>query len=312
MFRVLGMQLRERQMERFNYHHLHYFWMTAREGGVARASAKLHLSQPTISAQIKRLEEALGVQLFNRHGRALVLSDIGRIVYQYADEIFGAGRDLLDAIRSHQPGRAVPLTVGVANAVPKLVACRLLRPLLQAAVPPRLVCREENTEQLLTQLATHALDVVLTDTPARPHLRVKVFNHVLGESDTAFFAPRDRATSLKRRFPRSLHAAAMVAPTSNTALRRDLDAWLDAGGIAPNIVGEFDDPALMKAFGAEARVVFPAPLAIAKDVCRVYDVAIIGRTDAIKERYYAISAERRITHPGVLAITSAARDKLFQ
>jgi LysR family transcriptional activator of nhaA len=299
-------------MEWLNYHHLQYFWVTAREGSIARASLKLHLSQPTISAQIKRLEESFGVKLFQRQGRSLVLTDIGRVVYQYANEIFGTGRDLLDAVKSSQPGRAVPLTVGVANAVPKLVAYRLLRPLLRSSAPVHLVCREENTEQLLTQLATHALDVVLADTPAPPHVRVKVFNHVLGESETAFFAPPARAAQLRRGFPMSLDGAAMVAPTSSTALRRDLDAWLDAGGIEPDIVAEFDDPALMKVFGAEYGAVFPAPAAITDDICRVYKVAQVGQTDGVRERYYAISAERRVRHPGVLAITSAARERLFK
>lgn len=299
-------------MTRLNYHHLQYFWTVAREGGVARASAKLHLSQPTISAQIKRLEEGLGVKLFVRQGRQLALTDVGRLVYQYADEIFGAGRDLLDALRTSQPGRAVPLTVGVANAVPKLVAARLLRPLLGGETPVRLVCREENTEQLMTHLATHALDVVIADTPAPAHIRVKVFNHVLGESDTAFFATPARAAELKRGFPQSLHSAPMVAPTPNTALRRDLDTWLEACGLEPEILGEFEDPALMKVLGVECDAVFPAPAAIAEDVCRIYGVRLIGRTDAIKERYFAISAERRLTHPGVVAITKAARDRLFR
>lgn len=297
-------------MEWLNYHHLQYFWVTAREGGVARASEKLRVSQPTISAQIKQLEEVLDVKLFHRHGRSLVLTDVGRMVYQYADEIFNVGRDLLDAIRTSQPGRALPLTVGVSNAVPKLVACRLLRPLMHAPSPVRLVCREENTEQLLTHLATHELDVVLADTPAPPHIRVKAFNHVLGESDTGFFVPSALAARVKRRFPQSLHEAPMVVPTANTALRRDLDAWLDRLNIRPAIVGEFEDPALMKAFGAQSQAIFPAPYAIARDVSRVYGVALVGRTEQVKERYYAISTERRLTHPGVLAITSAARDML--
>lgn len=298
-------------MEWLNYHHLQYFWVTAREGGVSRASEKLRLSQPTISAQIKRLEQVLDVKLFHRQGRALVLTDVGRMVYQYADEIFNVGRELLDAIRTSQPGRALPLAVGVSNAVPKLIACRLLRPLIHAPSPVRLVCREENTEQLLTHLATQALDVVLADRPAPPQVRVKAFNHVLGESATAFFAPAKIAARLKRRFPQSLQDAPMVASTPNTALRRDLDEWLDSLGVRPAIVGEFEDPALMKAFGAEAQAVFPAPSAIAKDICRVYDVVLLGRTSAVKERYYAISTERRLTHPGVLAITSAARASLF-
>lgn len=299
-------------MEWLNYHHLQYFWVVAREGGVTKASEKLRLSQPTISAQIKRLEQVLEVKLFHRHGRALVLTDTGRMVYQYADQIFGVGRELLDAVKSNQPGRALPLTVGVSNAVPKLVACRLLRPLMLAPSPVRLVCREENTEQLLTHLATHALDVVLADTPAPPHIRVRAFNHVLGESDTGFFAPTTMARRLKRRFPASLHDAPMVVSTMNTALRHDLDAWFDAIGVRPAIVGEFEDPALMKVFGAESGAAFPAPFAIATDVCRVYGVGLIGRTDAVTERYYAISTERRLTHPGVLAITSAARGGLFK
>lgn len=295
-----------------NYHHLQYFWVTAREGGVSRASDRLGLSQPTISAQIKRLEAVLDVKLFQRHGRSLVLTDVGRMVYQYADEIFGTGRELLEALRSNQPGRALPLTVGVANAVPKLVACRLLRPLRQAPSPVRIVCREENTEQLLTQLATHALDVVLADTPAPPHMRVKVYNHVLGESDTGFFAPAALAARLKRRFPKSLHEAPLVVSTENTALRRDLDAWFESIPVQPTIIGEFEDPALMKVFGADAGAAFPAPMAIAADVCRVYGVKLVGRTDVVTERYYAISAERRLTHSGVLAITSAARERLFK
>mgnify|MGYP003840833407 FL=1 len=299
-------------MERLNYHHLHYFWVTAREGGIARASAKLHLSQPSISTQIKQLEEVLGVKLFQKHGRNLVLTDAGRVVHHYADEIFGAGRDLLDAIKSGQPGRAVPLTIGVSNAVPKLVICQLLRPLLLSPHPPRIVCKEDNTERLLGELATHAIDVVLADTQAPPHIRVKVFNHALGTSDTAFFCSAAGLSALKRTFPRSLNGARMVLPTPNTALRRDLDAWFETREIRPNIIAEFEDPALMKAVAADSGAVFPAPLAIADDIRRIYGVALIGRTAEVTERYYAISAERRITHPGVLAITGAAKSGLFK
>lgn len=299
-------------MDRFNYKHLHYFWMTAREGGIARASAKLHLSQPSISAQIKQLEETLGVKLFQKHGRSLMLTDVGRVVYHYAEEIFGAGRDLLDAVKSSQPGRAIPLTIGVSNAVPKLVVCRLLRPLMSTPQAPRIVCKEDNTERLLGELATHAIDVLFADTPALPHIRVKVFNHVLGKSDTAFFAAAGKAAALKKRFPQSLHGARMVLPTPNTALRRDLDTWFDTQRIKPEVIGEFEDPALMKVVGADSGAIFPAPLAIADDVSRVYDVVVIGRSVDVQERYYAISAERRLTHPGVLAITSAAQDRLFK
>jgi LysR family transcriptional activator of nhaA len=294
-----------------NYHHLQYFWMTAREGSVSRASARLRLSQPTVSAQIKQLEHVLGVRLFNRHGRRLVLTDTGRVALQYADQIFGIGRDLLEAMVTGHPERELPLTVGVSNAVPKLVACRLLRPMAQGPHPVRLICREENTEQLLGHLATHTLDVVLTDTPAPPHIRVKVYNHVLGESATTFFAPTTRAGTLRRRFPRCLHELPIVLPTANTALRHDLETWFDRVEVRPRTLAEFEDPALMKAFGSDSGVVFPAPAAIEDDVCRVYRVRPIGRTDA-KERYYAISAERRLKHPAVIAMTSAARDDLFR
>ncbi|MGE0447061.1 MAG: transcriptional activator NhaR [Vicinamibacterales bacterium] len=297
-------------MDWMNYHHLHYFWMVAREGSVTLASEKLRLSQPTVSAQIKRFEEVLGAKLLTRQGRRLVLTDTGRVAFRYADEIFRTGQELLDAIRLGQTGRRVPLTVGVANAMPKLVAVRLLRPVMAGPDGMGLVCREDNAEQLLAQLATHALDVVLSDVPAPPHARVKVFNHVLGESQVAFYARPRTAEKLRRRFPASAMGVPMALPTRNTALRRDLDTWLQKAGLVPAVAAEFEDPALMKAFASEADLLFPAPLAAEREICRLYGVRVVGRVP-VEERYYAISAERRVTHPGVLAITSAARDDVF-
>ena len=298
-------------MEWLNYHHLLYFWTVAREGGISKAAEKLRLSQPTISAQVRMLEDAIGERLFQRQGRTLVLTDVGRLVYRYADEIFGIGRELMETLRGRPAGRPLQLLVGVANVVPKLVVYRLLRPATHGTEPVQLVCREDNAEQLVAQLATHALDVVIADTPAPPQLRVKVFNHLLGESETAFFAPPQRAAQLKRGFPRSLHEAPMLLPTINTALRRGLDEWFDKEGLRPRVVGEFEDSALMKVFGHSAGVAFPAPAVIERDVCRFYGVRVAGRTDVVRERYYAISAERRLKHPAVLAITSAAREQLF-
>ena len=298
-------------MKWLNYHHLLYFWTVAREGGISKAAAKLRLSQPTISAQIRLLEDSLGERLFQRQGRALVMTDVGRVVYRYADEIFGIGRELLETLRGRPPGRPLQLAIGIVNAVPKLIAYRLLRPAVESTEPVHVVCREDNAEQLTAQLATHALDVVIADTPAPPHVRVKVFNHLLGESDTAFFAPAPLAARLRRRFPRSLNEAPMILPTINAALRRGLEQWFEKEKIRPRTIGEFEDSALMKVFGQGAGVAFPAPAAIAADVCRLYGVRQIGRTSAVRERYYAISVERRLTHPGVLAITSAARDELF-
>jgi LysR family transcriptional activator of nhaA len=295
-----------------NYHHLLYFWTVAREGSVSKAAERLRLSQPTISAQVRTLEKALGEQLFVRTGRSLALTDVGRLAYRYADEIFGIGREMIETFRGRPVGRPLQLTVGVANAVPKLIAYRLLRPAAEGSNPVHLICREDNAEQLVAQLATYTLDVVVATAPAPPHVRVKVFNHLLGESGTAFFAPAATAPQLRRRFPRSLHNAAMLLPTTNNPLRRALDDWFEAEGIAPRIVGEFEDSALMTVFGHGAGGAFAAPAAIERDVCRFYGVRVIGRANAIRERYYAISAERRLKHPGVLAVTNAARDELFR
>jgi LysR family transcriptional activator of nhaA len=299
-------------MDWLNYHHLLYFWTVAREGSVSKAAERLHLSQPTISAQVRMLEEALGERLFLRTGRSLSLTDFGRLAYRYADEIFGIGREMLETFRGRPVGRALQLTVGVANAVPKLIVYRLLRPAIEEPQAVHLICREDNAEQLVAQLATYTLDVVVATAPAPPHLRVKVFNHLLGESSTAFFAPAALAPRLKRRFPRSLRDAPMLLPTTNNPLRRALDDWFEAQDITPRIVGEFEDSALMSVFGHGAGGAFAAPAAIERDVCRFYGVRVIGRIDAIRERYYAISVERRLKHPGVLAVTNAARDQLFK
>ncbi|HWI20396.1 MAG TPA: transcriptional activator NhaR [Vicinamibacterales bacterium] len=294
-----------------NYHHLLYFWTVVREGGVAKAALKLRLSQPTISAQVHQLEDALDAPLLRREGRGLVLTDTGRVVFRYADEIFGLGREMVETLRGRPPGRQAELTVGVANAVPKLIAYRLLRPATQGTSRMALVCREGSTDQLLTELASHNLDVLITDTPVAPHVRVKVFNHLLGESDTTFFGTEAQAEKLRRGFPRTLDGQPLLVPTRNTALRRGLDDWFEQAGIRPIVAGEFEDSALLKVFGQGDGVVFPAPAAISRDICRVYGVRVIGTTSHVREKYYAVSAERRVKHPGVLAITSAGRDELF-
>jgi LysR family transcriptional activator of nhaA len=298
-------------MEWLNYHHLLYFWTVVREGGVSRAAEKLRLAQPTVSAQVKLLEDTLGQPLFDRQGRRLVLTDTGRVVYRYADEIFGIGRELMETLKGRTPGRPMQLTVGVANAVPKLIVHRLLQPAFASDHPVHLECREDGTEALLADLATHGVDVVISDVPPPPHVRVKVFAHLLGESPIAFFAAPPLAAKLRRRFPQSLDGAPMFLPRATTAVRRTIDQWLDHEGLHPHVIGEFDDSALMKTFGQTGTAAFPAATVIEAEVVRQYRVQAIGRVPSIHERYYAISAERRLKHPGVLAITNAARTTVF-
>lgn len=294
-----------------NYHHLLYFWTVVREGGISRAAEKLRVSQPAVSAQIKTLEAALGERLFQRQGRTLVLTDVGRLVDRYATDIFTTGNEMLETLKGRPSGGALRLAVGVANAVPKLVVYRLLRPAIEGAAPVQIICSEGDPEQLLAQLATHALDVVISDTPAAPHVRVKVFNHLLGESGTTFFAGRALARRLRPRFPQSLGGAPMLLPTINTSLRRALEQWFESEGVRPRIAGEFEDPALLKTFGDWGRAVFAAPTAIEGEVLRSHRVVVVGRTAAVRERYYAISVERRLKHAAVAAITSAARTEVF-
>jgi LysR family transcriptional activator of nhaA len=298
-------------MSWLNYHHLYYFWTVAREGGISRAAERLHLSQPTVSAQLRQLETALGEQLFTRQGRRLVLTDVGRVVDRYADEIFSTGRELLETLKGRPSGRTPQLTVGVANAVPKPAVYRLLRPATEGPGAAHVRCIEGHPDELVAQLATHALDVVISDTPAAPHVRVKVFSHLLGESDMTFLAGPTLAAPLRRRFPHSLSGAPVMLPTRNTALRRSLEEWFEREDLHPVVTGEFEDLALLTAFGAAGRAVFPAPTAIVGEIRRTHRVAVVGRTAAVRERYFAISVERRLTHPGVVAITSAARTEVF-
>lgn len=298
-------------MDGLNYHHLHYFWVVAREGSIAAATKKLNLTQPTISAQLRLLEEALGEKLFERAGRGLVLTEAGRIARRYADEIFALGRELRDTLRDRPTGRPVRITVGIADVVPKLVAYRILRPAFEGGKDVELICREGPTETLLGLLAQHEADLVLTDAPASA-TPLRAFNHFLGESGTTFFAAPALAERLKADFPRSLEGAPLLLPGAGTQLRRGLELWLDASAIAPRRVGEFDDLALMIAFGRGGTGIFPAPSAIEDEVESQYGVRIIGRLPDVRERFYAVSGERKVKNPVVGAITGAARRDLFE
>ena len=294
-------------MEWLNYHHLFYFWTVAREGSVTRASSELRLTQSTVSAQLKLLEDSLGEPLFDRVGRRLVLTDVGRVVLRYAEEIFTLGRELLDTVKDRPTGRPMRLNVGVADVLPKLLVHRLLSPALGLETEVRLVCVEGKPEDLLARLAVHQLDVVLADVPIGPSVHVRAFNHLLCESGISFFAAPALAKSLARRFPRSLEGSPMLLPTPGTTLRRSLEQWFESEEIRPSIASEFEDSALLKVFGAAGAGVFPVPTILEEEVAERFRVKLVGRTDAVRERYYAISVERRLKHPAVVAISEAAR-----
>jgi LysR family transcriptional activator of nhaA len=302
-------------MEWLNYHHLLYFWVVAREGSVTRASEQLYLSQPTISAQIRALEHSLGEKLFTKSGRHLVLTEIGRVVFRYAEEIFALGRELTDTLKgrasSRAQGRPVRFLVGIADVVPKLIAYRVLEPALRLAEPVHIVCTEDKSERLLAELAVHELDLVLTDAPISPSIKIKAYNHLLGECGVTIFASAKSSTGYKRKFPHSLDGAPFLLPTDNTSSRRLLDQWFDSQGIRPSIVGEFEDSALLKVFGQTGMGLFAAPSVIEEGVKTQYGVQAIGRIDAVRERFYAISVERKLKHPAVVAISEAARQELF-
>jgi len=298
-------------MPKLNFSHLRYFWAAAREGGVTRAGEKLGVSQPSVTTQIQELEQALGEKLFDRAGRRLVLTDVGRLVYRYAEEIFTLGQELLETLEGRATGRPVRLTVGIAKVVPKLVAFRLLEPALHLPEPVLVECREDSVERLLAELAMHSVDIVLADAPVPPATRVRAFAHLLGECGVGVFGTGELAGRARRRFPASLDGAPFLVPSHNTALRRSLDAWFDTRRLRPAIVGEFEDSALLKVFGEAGAGLFAAPLAIADDVKRRYGVRLVGELEGVRERFYAISVERRLAHPAVIAISESARRDLF-
>jgi len=298
-------------MEWLNYHHLLYFWVVAKKGSIVAACKELHLAQPTISAQIRSLERSLGEKLFTRAGRNLALTETGRVVYRYADEIFSLGRDLLDTVKGRPTGRPLRFNVGVADVLPKLVAYRLLEPALQLSEQIQLVCHEGSPAGLLARLATYELDLVLSDSPIGPDVRVRAFNHLLGECGVSIFGTKDLATRYRRRFPKSLYGAPFIIPKTSTALRRALEHWFDSEDIRPSVVGEFEDSALLKVFGQAGVGLFATPTVIEKEVQRQYGVRVVGRLESVRERYYAISVEKKVKHPAVVAIADEARQKLF-
>jgi LysR family transcriptional regulator, transcriptional activator of nhaA len=294
-------------MEWLNYHHLFYFWKVVRLGSITAACKELRLAPPTVSAQLRTLEDQLGEKLLMRRGRALVPTDVGQMVYGYAQQIFGLGQELMDAVKQRPTGRPIRLVVGVDDVLPKEIAQALIEPALGMKQPVRLLCREGSLEPLLAALALHELDVVLSDTPVTPSLNVRAYNHPLGDCGVLWMGAPALAKTYRRGFPKSLDGAPMLLPTDDTALRRDLDQWCDTQGLRPVMVAEFEDYGLLRAFGQEGTGVIPVPSVLEKVFRKQYGLQSIGLAEGVVVRFYAVSIERRIRHPAVAAICETAR-----
>jgi LysR family transcriptional activator of nhaA len=298
-------------MEFLNYHHLRYFWSVANEGSLAKAAARLHVSQPTISEQIHSLEDVLGQKLFRRSGRQLVLTDTGQHVLDYANEIFSLGEDLLHSVKQRPTSRPLRLNLGVSDALPKLVAYQIIGPVFHLGQPVQVSCREASTADMLIDLAAHRLDLVLADEPASSGSSPHVFNHFLGESGVTFCAAPALARKLRRGFPRSLHEAPALLPMSNSGARRSLEKWFDDQGIRPRLVGEFYDAAFVNVLAQDGLGFMSVPTLVARETTTRFGLSAFGRTDECQQQFYAIAPERKLTHPAVTAITSDARRRML-
>ena len=292
-----------------NYHHLRYFWAVARTGSIAKACEQLHVAQPTISGQLRDLERVVGEPLFERRSKGLALTDTGRMVLGYCDEIFAIGKDLAAALSGRGSNAQVTVVVGISDSLPKVAAYRLLEPAMKLEDPVRLICVEDRPERLHAELAAHRLDVVLSDAPIGPEAPVRAFNHLLGESGVGIFAA-PALVHLAQGFPQSLTGQPFLLPTAEAGMRRDLDAWLDREGVNPRIVAELQDSALATTFGAHGAGVFAGHMALRDEIAKQFQVECIGTCEGLRERYYAISVERRLSNPAVVAITRGARKLL--
>ena len=296
-----------------NFKHLHYFWAAAKAGGIVRAGQQLHITPQTLSAQIKLLEESLGCRLLQKSGRGVELTPEGRTALNYADQIFSLSAELEAAVSSKgQSGRSLNFRVGIADSVPKAIAYRLLEPALGVPEQVRLICHEGNFRDLLAQLSVHRLDLVVADEAMGKQTSVKAFNHTLGTTAMSFFVAPGLKRALNGPFPDCLDGAPMLVQGSSSAMRQRLDLWLAEHHLRPRLIGEFDDAALLKAFGGEGRGVFMSPSVLEEETCAQYGVKVLGRAPELVEEFFAVSPERRITHPCVAAITHAARVKFLR
>jgi LysR family transcriptional activator of nhaA len=292
-----------------NYKQLYYFWNVATAGGIRRAAERMHLTPQTLSGQIGELERDLGVKLFVRSGRRLEITEAGKLALARADEIFQIGNELTETLKSSPPEEALPFRVGLADSVPKSIAFSLLAPAFKLLTPVRLFCHRDKLENLFAELAIHKLELVIADRQLPAGLGVKAFNHPLGSCSITFFGVPELARRYRPDFPRSLDGAPLLMPAGSA--RGVLDRWFAEHGIHPHVVGEFDDTALLKTFGQAGLGLFPAPSVTREEVRRLYDVDIVGEATDVDVRYFAISAERRLTHPGVMAVSEHARQNLF-
>ncbi len=298
-------------MRHLNYTHLLYFWTVAREGSVARAAETLSLTPQTISGQIKLLEETIGHPLFHRVGRGLALTETGEVVRQYADEIFTLGAELTHRVKTEKAFVTTTFNVGIVDSIPKLIALRILEPAFQLEESLKVVCVEGTQERLLADLAVHRLDLVISDHSLPSGMGVKAYSHPLGDCTVSFFASKSIARKYQKKFPESLNEAPLLMPMSESAVRRNLDDWFDQNNIQPNVVAEFSDSALLKAFGEAGYGVFPAPTAISAEITSMYHANCLGEIPSVSEQFYAISPERKLRHPAVLALTEHSRNRLF-
>jgi LysR family transcriptional activator of nhaA len=294
-----------------NYRQLHYFWVVAKTGSIVRACEQLNLTPQTISGQISLLEQTYGIELFRRVGRQLELTEAGRQTLPYAEQMFQLGGELELMLRAQPNEQQILFRVGVADVVPKSIVYRLIAPTMELSEPLRITCREDKLERLLADLAIQRLDLVISDSPMPSHLDIKGYSQKLGECGISFFATAELAARYGQDFPRSLHGAPLLIPGPETVVRSRLQRWFAEQQIQPQIVGEFDDSALMQAFGQSGSGIFIGPSVIAAEVQRQYSVQVIGQTDAVSESFYAISVERKVKHPGIVAITEGARRELF-
>jgi len=299
-------------IRKLNYQHLLYFWSVVRTGSLTRACDELALSAPTISAQLRTLEARLGEKLLTKSGRTLVPTEVGRLVYGYADEIFGLGRDLVDALEHRPTRRPLRFVVGVDDVVPKEIAHRLLKPTLGLGRPVRLVCREGTLERLVADLAAHEIDLVLSDSPVTPSLNVRAYSHKLGTCEESWMAAPALAKTLRRGFPGSLDGAPVLLPTDDTAIRRALDQWLDKQKVRPLLLAEFEDYGLLREFARASTGFAPVPAVLREQFRREYGFSHIGPAQGVEAQFFAISLERQIKHPAVTAIIEHGRQVFSQ